>query len=332
MKRILVVEDSPTARRYLVTLLTQAGDFEVVGQARTGEEAVKAAAALEPDLVSLDVFLPDLTAAEVVRRLSAYRPVPVILLSDARRDADDVFRALEAGAVDFLPKPKPDDAAATAAMLAALREVREVARARGEPAPAPFAAAPARPAAAVVAIASSTGGPPALRALLAALPKDFSLPVLVAQHLTPGFEDGLTRWLGEVCALPVRVVSGPTALGRGVFVGRPQHDLLVTSATEATSVPAPGRGYHPSGDLLFESAAAVFGARVAAVVLSGVGADGLKGATRVQQAGGVVLAQSLASAAVKGMPQSVIRAGLTSGEGSPQVLAARLGFLAVGHG
>jgi len=330
MKRVLIVEDSPTARRHLAQVLSECEDFELAGQARDGEEAVRAAEALQPDLVTLDVFLPDLTAAEVVRRLQARRPVAVLLLSDAPRDADDVFRALEAGAVDFLPKPRPGDAAGLAAVLAAMREV---AAREPPPRPEPSPRAPAEPKVsslpAVVAVASSTGGPPALRALLAGLGKGFPLPVLVAQHLTPGFEDGLARWLTQTCALPVKVVTGPTKLTPGtVYLGQPGCDLAVRSRTEVTMLPAPARGYHPSADLLFESAAAVFGPAVAVVVLSGIGADGLAGATKVQQAGGVVFAQSLSSALVKGMPQAVIKAAVSSFDATPELLAQRLTFIA----
>jgi two-component system chemotaxis response regulator CheB len=182
---------------------------------------------------------------------------------------------------------------------------------------------------AVVAIASSTGGPPALKALLAALPANFPWPVLIAQHLTPGFEDGLSRWLGQHCALPVRVVTKAMPLGPGVFIGQPEHDLVVHARDEVRVVPAPARGYHPSGDRLFETAVTAFGAQVVAVVMSGIGSDGLRGATAVQGAGGLVLAQAMAP--VRGMPDAVTKAGLAAGEGSPEQLGARLSALAQGR-
>ena len=326
MKRVLVVEDSPTARRYVCSMLSASVDFEVVAVARTGEEALRAAAALAPDLVSLDVFLPDLTAAEVVRRLLLFRPVPVLLLSNAPRDADDVFRALEAGAVDFLPKPSPHDPRGAALVLNALREL--VSRAQGEASSAGPVPLTPRGSVCLVVVASSTGGPPALKTFLSGLPRGFTPPVLVAQHLTPGFEEGLARWLALSCPLPVKVLKGRTALEPGVYLGQPHHDLLLRNRGEAECVVAPERGYHPSGDLLFESAATHFGAGVVAVVLSGIGSDGQRGAGFVQRAGGLVFAQSLTSAAVRGMPQSVIKAGLTSLNGTPEALATRLAMLA----
>jgi two-component system chemotaxis response regulator CheB len=321
---VLVVEDSATARRHVVSVLAATEDFEVVAQARTGEEAIKAAAALAPDIISLDVYLPDLTAAEVVRRVLQVRAVPILLLSDAPRNAADVFLALEAGALDFLPKPRVDDPAREKTLLMTLRQLATL----GSLQPAvtsPRAAVAPRVTPAVVVIASSTGGPAALKALLGALPRGFAAPVLIAQHLTPGFEEGMARWLGEGCTLPVRVVKGPVPVVPGVFLGDPDHDLVLRSRSEVVSLSAPSRGYHPSGDLLFESATAAFGAAVVAVVMSGIGSDGLRGATAVQKAGGLILAQ--AGAPVRGMPESVIRAGLTTFDGAPGQLAARLAAL-----
>jgi two-component system chemotaxis response regulator CheB len=177
----------------------------------------------------------------------------------------------------------------------------------------------------VVAIASSTGGPAALKVLLASLPRGFSLPILIAQHLTPGFEDGMARWLGDGLSLPVRVVKKQMGIAAGVYLGEPDHDLIVTGPDEVDSVPAPSRGYHPSADLLFESAAEAYGGAVISVVMSGIGSDGLRGAGLVHKAGGVVLAQAKAS--VRGMPESVIRAGLTTFDGTPEQLSARLAGL-----
>ncbi|MHB8878492.1 MAG: chemotaxis protein CheB [Myxococcaceae bacterium] len=318
MIRILIVEDSPTVRKHLSAVFAAANDFEVVGQAATGEEAVQAVEALKPTLVSLDVFLPDATAAEVVKRILAKRQVPIVLLSDAERDGAEVFKALSAGALDFMHKPKPADRAAGQAMLASMRALSRVKTRPREPS-APTAGVPL----AVMTVASSTGGPAALREMLSALPKKFPLPVLVAQHLAPGFEEGMARWLAQASHFDVRVAqAGERLLAGRVLLGGSGLDLFVSASGQAETRPAPARGYHPSADVLFGSAVDVFGGGVLGVVLSGIGQDGLKGSERVVRAGGLVLAQDRVSAAVNGMPGAVLRAGLASAEGAPKNLAA----------
>lgn len=319
MIRVLIVEDSPTVRRHLCALFSAAEDFEVVGQAATGEEAVQAVEALKPSLVSLDVFLPDASAAQVVERILAKRQVPIVLLSDAPRDGAEVFRALSAGALDFMRKPKPGDRARGQALLASMRALSQVKVRR-----------PARPGSggaplSLVAVASSTGGPGALRELLKALPLGFPLPVVVAQHLAPGFEEGMARWLAEGSHFKVVVARGDERLTPGrVLLGGSGTDLFIASADRVQVREAPARGYHPSGDALFGSAAGIFAGGVVAVVLSGIGSDGLKGAERVSRAGGLVLAQDQNSSAVNGMPGAVCKAGLAAAEGTPGTLAGHI--------
>ncbi len=302
MTRVLVVDDSATVRRYMSALFRDAGDFDVVALAETGEEAVDAVSRLAPDVVSLDVYLPNEKAAQVVRRMLARRNVPIVLVSSAAKDDSEVFEALAAGALGLVQKPQGRDGATTASFLHAMRALSRV---RVQP---PRASEPAPGAIELVAIASSTGGPGALRTLLAELPRGFGAPVLVAQHISPGFEDGLARWLAQASRLPVRVAQPRGVLEPGsVLLGRPGSDLVLESRSRYVVRPAPDRGYHPSGDVLFESAARHFGKSAAAVVLAGIGEDGATGAARVGACGGRVLAQDPCSAAVTSMPAAAAR-------------------------
>jgi two-component system chemotaxis response regulator CheB len=299
--RVVVVDDSATVRRYLAGLFREAGDFEVVALAETGEKAVEAVANLAPDVVSLDVYLPGENAAQVVRRMLARKKVPIVLVSSATRDDDQVFEALAAGALGLVQKPRGREGATTASFLHAVRAVSRV-KVQQRPAAGQKAGVE------LIAIASSTGGPGALRALLAELPRGFGASVLVAQHISPGFEDGLARWLGQATPLPVKVAGARGNLEPGtVLLGRPGWDLAVESRSRYLTRPAPERGYHPSGDVLFATTAEHFGSAAAAVVLAGIGEDGAVGAAKIAARGGAVLTQEPHTAVVASMPLATTR-------------------------
>lgn len=302
MTRVVVVDDSATVRRYLATLFREAGDFEVVALAETGERAVEAVASLNPDVVSLDVYLPGENAAQVVRRILARRKIPIVLVSSAGREDDQVFEALAAGALGLVQKPRARDGVTAASFLHAVRAVSRV-RVQQRP------AAAAKEGVSLVAVASSTGGPGPLRALLAELPRGFGAAVLVAQHISPGFEEGLARWLAQATPLPVRVAEARGTLEPGtVLLGRPGWDLAVESRSRYLLRQAPERGYHPSADVLFKTAAEHFGDEAAAVVLAGIGEDGAQGALALDARGGAVLAQEPGTAVVASMPLATVRA------------------------
>ncbi len=299
MIRVLVVEDSATARRYLRNLFSASRYFEVVGEAGSGAEAVELVPKVRPDIVSLDVFMPGHDASEVVRDILARRSVPIVLVSDAPRDAAEVFDALAAGALDFARKPRPSEPATEQSLLRLMQLLSRVKVGSARDAPEATGVR-------LVAVASSAGGPVALRDLVGSLPRDFPIPVIVAQHLAAGLEGGLTEWLGRVTSLSVRVARNGQALeAEQVLLCPAGRDILIAPGGRVFVRPAEPRGYHPSADRLFESAAEVVGAGVLAVVLSGIGRDGARGAERVVAAGGVVLAQDRRSSAVYGMPAAV---------------------------
>lgn len=318
MIRVLIVDDSATVRRHLRNVYRSSEDFEVVGEVSTGDEALRVIAQIKPDLVSLDVFIQNQNAAAVVHRIMEVYPVPIVLVSDAPRNAYEVFEALAAGALECLHKPAVDDPEAKALFLKMVRTLSKI-RVKNK---AIVALGLPGDCIRLVAIGSSTGGPAALKSLLHALPKGFNIPIVIAQHLATGFDEALAQWLQHGCSLKMKIArSGELVRGGQVIIGRAGMDIVLMRNQCIDLLDAPARGYHPSADLLLSSAAEAFPAAVVGVILTGIGADGALGAEKVVSSGGVVMAQDKASSTVYGMPGSVARAGLATMSGSPAELA-----------
>lgn len=319
--RILVVEDSAPTRGQLSNALRSSREFELVAAVSQAREAVDAAARLKPDLVSLDLFIPGGSAAAIVRSIIAVCPVPIVLLSSASRDCDEAFGALAAGAVDFIAKPDFSRANEVGGLLAHFLRLRHL-KPRPPALLAPLAIPMAPQARGVVAIGSSTGGPIVLQEILSRLSPQLPAPVVVAQHMAEGFEAAFVRWLAERSAVPVVLAnpSGPL-ISRQVILAPSGFDLVIDSPRQYSLVRGPARGFHPSCDVLFETAANAFGGNVIAVVLSGIGDDGTAGARVVVARGGLVFAQDEESCISFGMPGSVQKEMLTSVTGSPSQLA-----------
>lgn len=313
MIKVLIVDDSATARRSIGRLFEAEPDFEVVGAVGTGAEALAAMGKVKPDLISLDVFLADEPAAVIARKILAIKPVPILLVSAAPRSVPEVFEALAAGALDLLAKPNDEATGRAFVRLARtlskvkVRAPRQIDTRRGIQ---------------LVAIGSSTGGPGALRELFDCLPGDFPVPIVVAQHLAVGFEASLAAWLGQTAGVSISVaVDGERLRAGHVHLGEAGKDIVIMPEFRLSLRKCPERGYHPSADLLFETAATQLGAGVLAVVLTGVGSDGTNGAKKLAAAGGRIMSQDQETSTVFGMPGSVIRAGLAHVIGSPRDLA-----------
>jgi len=312
MIRVMLAEDSATARARLRALLEQDGEFEIVGEAGSGAEAVDLAARARPQLVALDVFLPDLKAAEVVRQILALHPVPIVLVSDASRYSDEAFEALAAGALEWVPKPRVRDVAPFLELLRSLSRV--LPRRRGAP-------GGSRAIAEVVVVASSAGGPDALGELLAELAPSPPLPVVVAQHLTKGSGESFSAWLRTTSGCPVEVAKDGAPLRAGeVLLCPPGFDIEVLATRRVRVSAGAAGGLHPSADVLLASGAAAFGAGALGVVLSGIGSDGRRGARVLASVGGRVLVQDPATSAACGMPEAVARAGISCFIGPPRLL------------
>jgi two-component system chemotaxis response regulator CheB len=325
--RILVVDDSVVARRVISDVLTAEDDLEVVGTAPNGRIALAKIPRLKPDLVTLDVEMPELNGIETLAEIrAAYPKIRVIMVSNlTSHGASVTIESLFLGASDYVTKAvrssSPEEArqylrGQLIPKVRALAPAGSVARTRAFP-PSPRPPARKGPAAKIemVLIGSSTGGPNALAAVLERLPADFPAPVLIVQHMPANFTTYLAQRLDTASNLRVREASeGELVVPGTIWVARGNLHLetkVTPRGTElVTSDGPPINSCRPSVDALFLSAAEQFGPSTLAVILTGMGQDGLNGCREIRSAGGQVIAQDKATSVVWGMPGQVTDAGL----------------------
>ena len=331
MIRLLIVDDSALMRRLLGDLFAAAGF--TVAVARSGEEAIAQVHAFQPQVITLDIHMPGMDGLACLDRIMLERPTPVVMVSAlTAQGADETLEAMALGAVDFITKPAGAMSlvidqlaplliekvrAAASARLPRARRLAErilLQHARRE---SPAAALPSTASAAdgVVLVGCSTGGPPALETLLAALPGDFPWPIVVAQHMPASFTGPLARRLDRLCALNVSEVARATPIAPGhAYIGRGDADLILARrATGIVAMAAPSSPdfhWHPSVDRLVASAATLYGPdRVVGVLMTGMGADGADEMTKLKTRGSHVIAEAEESAIVWGMPGALVRSG-----------------------
>jgi two-component system chemotaxis response regulator CheB len=323
--RVLVVDDSAFARKVLREIISGDPGMEVVGIARDGIDALEQIEALHPDVVTLDLVMPELDGVGVLRALRGQKRVPaVVVVSMADEDSELGVAALQEGAFDIVHKPTALALDRLYQLSAELTtKIREAAQAprRSPPPELPDTLTSTQAVVAsrttLVAIGASTGGPQALTRLIGALPPDFPVPVVVVLHMPPGYTEALARRLDEDCAIDVLEAREGLELraGRVVIARAGIHLLLERDGAvlrakfelEPTDTP-----HRPSVDVLFSSAAAIAGAGALGVVLTGMGSDGCAGAQAIRLAGGRVLTEAESSCVVYGMPRSVFDAGLSN--------------------
>jgi two-component system chemotaxis response regulator CheB len=333
--RILIVDDSAVMRSLLRTVIGSDTQLELVGAAADGESALGMMQSLRPDLALLDVEMPVMDGVVTLRKMRARNlRIPVIMCSSlTQRGAAVTVEALAAGASDYVTKPAGQANLAAATRTLAqdlLPKIHALTGKIGVVAPVlplarpvvPPAAVAARPrtsaaAPSVVVIGVSTGGPAALDVMLPQLPAKFPLPVLIVQHMPEMFTQLLAERLGRNCPLNVAeaaegkpVVPGTVYIARGNWHMEVLHARPGQPPTLHLNQGPPENHCRPAVDVLFRSAAAVYGAGVLAVVLTGMGSDGLAGSRIIHAQGGTVLAQDEPTSAVWGMPGAVTRAGL----------------------
>jgi two-component system chemotaxis response regulator CheB len=331
--KILVVDDSALVRKLFARVLEKESDFEV-RLARNGVEALQQLEEFRPQVVTLDVHMPQMGGLECLDRIMVERPCPVVMVSSlTAAGADATLEALRLGAVDFVPKPEgavslrieefaPTLVAKIRSAAAARMKISSRLRERVLHRTAARRAGPARRRQAarasgegLVLVGTSTGGPPALEALLTPLPKTFPWPVLVAQHMPASFTGPLATRLDRACALQVVEVLGPTALKAGcAYIGRGDADLIVArrpAGLFAMSAPAEaGYPWHPSTDRLVRSAMKhVQPQQLIGVLMTGMGNDGAAAMASLHEQGGATIAESEETAVVWGMPGELVRAG-----------------------
>lgn len=340
--RVLVAEDSAAQRALLVAMLESDPGIRVVGEAADGAEAVEKTLRLHPDLVTMDIQMPVMDGFEATREIMARHPVPIVIVSSSVR-RDDIahsLRAIEAGALTAVAKPEgpgsprfEEDRAQLVAMVRAMADVKVVRRWNrpGEPPPPlPPAVGAARVPVRLVVMAASTGGPMALQKILAGLPADFPVPILVVQHLSRGFIGVLAEWLKSSTRLRVRVAEAGERLAPGTVYLAPDDRHLGVTPGGAVRLDSsdPVDGFRPSASHLFASAAQAYGEGVVALVLTGMGNDGVSGLREARAAGARVLAQDEATSVIYGMPGEAVRAGVVEEVLPVEGIAARLVELA----
>lgn len=350
MIRLLVVDDSALMRRLLGDLFRAEPDFEVA-LARDGAEALGRMAEFRPDVVTLDVQMPQMDGLACLNRIMLERPCPVVMVSAlTKAGAEETLEALHLGAVGFIAKPggavslemkkwapqlvEVVRAAAGARLRGSQRLVERV-RLRANPgvsppqpavAAAPSAGEPTR----VVLVGCSTGGPPALDALLSPLPGSFPWPILVAQHMPAAFTGPLAQRLDRLSALTVVEVTRPMPLVAGhVYIGRGDADLILgRQAAGLVAMAAPvmkGHLWHPSVDRLVLSALRHLpAAQLVGVLMTGMGYDGAAAMARLHAEGGATIAEAEETAVIWGMPGQLVRSGGASVVAPLEAIAGQL--------
>lgn len=327
--RVLVVDDSLTVRRYLVDTLAADPQIEVVGEAADGKAAIELCQTLLPDVVTLDMMLPEMSGLAATEYIMAYCPTPILIVS-ASMNRGEVFKtydALSAGAVDVLDKSRAADADVRWEQQFVSR-VKTVSRIKviTHPRARLFAGSGTMPRGGrgrfsvpeaggyrCVAIGASTGGPGAVASLLRALPGDFPLPILLVIHIGEPFGVALCDWLDGLSPIRVAIaVDGQPLPGPGEVkvIMAPHHRHLVVRGGRLWLSDAPERhSCRPAVDALFESLAREMGSAVIACLLTGMGRDGAQGLLAIRQAGGMTLAQNEETCVVYGMPKEAIELG-----------------------
>jgi two-component system chemotaxis response regulator CheB len=328
--RVLVVDDSAYNRRTIIKLLEAIPGIEVVGYACNGEEGLRKFFDLQPDLITLDLEMPKLDGFAFLRIVMQNRPTPIIVVS-SRADDDNVFKALELGAVDFVAKPtskiSPELANIRDDLVAKVLETaradmnkilrRPVSKKKTDNLSFCLDSALRRRKAdfvSQVVIGSSTGGPPALQAILSAFDAPLPIGIAISQHMPPVFTRAFAERLNRYCALQVKEAESGDLMEPGRVLIAPGGKNLTFQRRAGQVVafvsdPPASQRYTPSADAMFTSASEVFGANLLGVVLTGMGNDGARGVEAIKERGGQALAESEETSVVFGMPKEAIATG-----------------------
>ena len=326
MIRVLIVEDSPVVRDYLRYLLDSDPDVQVAGTAQDGAEAVAFVDWQEVDVIMMDIHMPRMDGFEATRRIMETHPVPIVIVSASwdPSEVDKTFRAMEAGAVTALVKPvgighpqAEEEARKIIRTVKLMSEVKVVKRwpqrRAAAPVPKPLSGvrSPLSAQAEIVAIGASTGGPPALQTVLTGLGKGFPAPILIVQHIAPGFLPGMADWLGESTGTPTQIAARgerPIA-GRAYLAPDGYHMGVDGGGRIALDASAPENGLRPAVSYLFRSVTDVFGPHAVGVLLTGMGKDGAEALKQMKDRGAVTIAQDRESCVIYGMPGEAVRLG-----------------------
>jgi two-component system chemotaxis response regulator CheB len=323
--KVLVVDDSAYVRKVVTQMLSRSPFLEVVATARDGREALDVAEEMRPDVITCDLNMPEMDGVAFVRAQMARRPIPIVIISVVNGAGEQVLSALDAGAIDFLQKPT---ALASDRLLEVADELVEKVKAAagapmnrmvtGVPAPEPLPVSTAAGAKAIdiVVIGISTGGPQALKMVMPRLPADLPVPMAIVLHMPPGYTELYAAKLNEVTPLTVKEAAEGDVVEPGLVLLAPAgRHMTFRRSGELVICHLDLRPldtlHRPAVDVLFQSAAEVYGARTLGVVMTGMGSDGREGSAWIKARGGRILTEAEQTCVVYGMPRSIVEAGLS---------------------
>jgi two-component system chemotaxis response regulator CheB len=346
--KVLIVEDSPVIRDFLVHILEADPQTRIVATAKDGREALEAVETFKPDVVTMDINMPRMNGFEATRRIMETHPTPIVIVSGSwdPREVETAMQALEAGALAAIPRPAgighPEHAKGarelvqTVKLMSEVKVVRRIPRRRGEEAvlwtPQPEGQQPRVPEGTiqVVAIGASTGGPPVLSTILSGLPRDFSIPILVVQHMAAGFIQGFAEWLRHTTGFAVQMAAqnGQMLPGHAYIAPDGSQMKVAPGGRILLAADDPENGVRPSVSSLFRSVAQTYGANAAGVLLTGMGRDGADELLLMKQQGALTVAQDEATSVVFGMPGEAARLHAVTSVLPPEEIASMLVRLA----
>jgi len=320
MIRVLIAEDSPVVRELLENILAGDPEISVVGIAKNGLEAIALAQSLRPDVITMDLRMPKMDGVEATEVIMDLAPTRIIVVS-ASVDKDEsrpAFEAMKAGALTLVEKPRGlnhkdfqtirDNLIKTVKTMSGVKVVTR----RRPKVSASGGGVVSATSTKIIAIGASTGGPAALSRLLKGLPADFGLPILVVQHMTPGFGPAFAAWLNSESPMPVKIAELGESLKPGSVYIAPDNyhaGLDRTGKIVLTTEKLSYNHHRPSINYMFETVAKSFGAKALGVLLTGMGEDGALGLREIKQAGGKTIAQDEKTSVVYGMPKSAVALG-----------------------
>lgn len=318
--RVLVVEDSPLMCKVLTNILNPDPHILVAGIANNGQEAVEIVPRLKPDIITMDIHMPVMDGYEATKRIMAFNPTPILVVSSSvfKVGMEKVFKSISYGALDIIDKSELEIAGNEKSGEVLIQKIKflsgvkvihhPLAKLQKERPRVDLEVPRKKFSDKIVAIVASTGGPQALLEILKRFPKDFPCGIVIVQHITNGFVEGLVDWLDNECQLTVKIGKDSEEIRPGVaYIAPDSFQMRVEEGGKIGLSDEPAyEGHRPSGDVLLESVARAYGERVVATILTGMGRDGAMGMKAIKQLSGRTIAQDEGSCVVFGMPKAAI--------------------------
>lgn len=341
MIKVLIVEDSPVSREFMRYILNSDPDLQVIGTAKDGKKALEFVEHKKPDVITMDINMPRMNGFEATRRIMSTTPVPIVIVTGSwnPKEVSTSFRALEAGALACIGKPPgmghPEHEAITKELITTVKLMSEVKVVRRWFKPRETVKTPPKPREIrpgelrdikIIAIGASSGGPIVLQKILSKLPNDLTVPVLIVQHISKGFVQGLVDWLSETTQLPIHIASaGETPLPGHIYIAPDDFQMGINGKNHiALNKDISQNKICPSVSHLFCSVAEVYGRNAAGVLLTGMGKDGAAELKLMSERGAVTIAQDEESSTVHGMPGEAIKLGAAKHILNPDEIAITL--------